>query len=111
MNLKKIITNTLAVVGAVVIIDKVIEVVTTKGTKAVCEALNEEDTNYDLDEHCQCGCTDSEENEASYQCEDDCSCSQQEETFPDIKKYDNDKNHTFEYTIKAENITSDSKEA
>ena len=111
MNLRKIITNTLAVVGAVVIIDKVIEIVTTKGTKAVCEALNEEDANYDLDDNCECGCNDSMENESPTQCEDDCSCNQQYETFPDIQKYENDETNTFEYTIKAENITSEPKEA
>ena len=111
MNLKKIITNTLAVVGAVVIVDKVIELVTTKGTKAVCEALNEEETNCDLDDNCECGCNDYVEDESPNQCEDHCSSSDQGETFPHIQKYENDEANTFEYTIKAENITSEPKEA
>lgn len=113
MNLKKIITNTLAIVGAVVVIDKVVELVTTKSTKAVCDALNEEDSAYDLEDTCECGCgcsyTDNLEEEC--QCNDECSCTDENAAFPEIKKYDTDTGHAFEYTIKAENITSDPKEA
>ena len=39
MNFKKLITNTLAVVGAVVIVDKIINAVSTKSIKAISEAL------------------------------------------------------------------------
>lgn len=112
MNLRKIITNTLAVVGAVVIIDKVVEMVTTKGTKAVCDALNDEDIAYDLNDSCECGCgsTDSEESESDCQCGEGCSCNHEDAAFPDIQKYDDSNAHTFEYSINAENITSDPKE-
>lgn len=113
MNLRKIITNTLAVVGAVVIIDKVVEMVTTKGTKAVCDALNDEDIAYDFNDSCECGCssTDSEKTESDCKCGEDCSCNHEDAAFPDIQKYDDNNSHTFEYPIKAENITSDPKEA
>ena len=112
MNLKKIITNTLAVVGAVVIIDKVVDLVTTKGTKAVCVALNDEDTDTTLDDSCECGCgcTDAEGSENSCQCEDTCSCNHEDAAFPEIKKYEENNQHAFEYTIKGENISSDPKQ-
>ncbi len=112
MNFKKIITNTLAIVGAVVIIDKIVEVVTNKGTKAVCEALNADDVDtedYDTDNIY--GCSDSEEGVTSCECSQDCLYNEDESAFPDIKKYDEDGKHTFEYTINAENITSKPKEA
>lgn len=112
MNLKKIITNTLAIVGAVVIIDKVVDLVTTKGTKAVCDALNDEDTTYDLNENCECGCgcTDAECSEDSCQCGDACSCNEEDSAFPEIKKYEENNQNAFEYTIKGENITSEPKQ-
>ena len=112
MNLKKIITSTLAVVGAVVIIDKVVDLITTKGTKAVCEALDDEDMSFDLNDNCECGCScsDSEDDNSTCKCEDDCSCSHDDITFPDIQKYDDSKKHTFEYAINAENVTSEPKE-
>lgn len=102
MNLKKIITNTLAIVGAVVIIDKIVEVVTNKGTKAVCDALNSDDI---------CECSNAEEDTTSCECDQDCSCNENESAYPDIKKYNEDGKHTFEYTINAENITSEPTEA
>ncbi|MEG2017795.1 MAG: hypothetical protein RR844_07425 [Clostridium sp.] len=112
MNLKKIITNTLAIVGAVVIIDKVVDLVTTKGTKAVCDALNDEDTAYDLNENCECGCgcTDTEGSEDCCQSEDTCSCNKEASAFPEIKKYEENNQRAFEYTIQGENITSEPKQ-
>lgn len=111
MNLKKIITNTLAVVGAVVIIDRIVEVVTNKGTKAVCEELNTYDVCCEDEDQCHCGCdcdyNESDESEPSYECDESCSCNHEDAAFPDIKKYDEEDKHTFQYTIKTENITSD----
>lgn len=111
MSLRKIITNTLAIVGAVVVIDKIVEIVTTKGNEAVCNALNN-DEDYDLSDSCECGCecSNSDYVEADCQCEDNCSCTHEDDTLPEIKKYEDNPTHSFEYTIKAENISSESKE-
>lgn len=92
MNLKKIIVNSLAVVGAIVIVDKLIEVVTDKATKVISEDML--DDNFDDEECVECH----EENE---------SCPFKDDSFPEIKKYDNgEEGQSFQYTVKAENITS-----
>lgn len=92
MNLKKIIVNSLAVVGAIVIVDKLIEVVTNKATKIVSEDMLDE--NFDDEECIKCN----EENEP---------CPFEDDSFPEIKKYDNgEEGQSFQYTVKAENITS-----
>ena len=92
MNFKKIIVNSLAVVGAIVIVDKLIEVVTDKTTKIVSEDMLDE--NFDDEECIECD----EENEP---------CPFEDDSFPEIKKYDNaDEGQAFQYTVKAENITS-----
>lgn len=108
MNLKKIITNTLAVVGAIVVIDKVVESVTNMGTKSICDAFNKNFNDCDLDSCCECDCTDSEEYPASSQSEDNISSSTEDTVSHGVNH--NDENHSFEYTIKSENITSDPKE-
>ena len=109
MNFKKIITNSLAIVGAVVIIDKIVDVVTNKGTKAVCDALNEDDFNSeDYNEDCCCNNFEDEDN--TCQCDEACECYDESVDFPNIEKYDKSDKTTFEYTIKTENITSEPKE-
>lgn len=110
MNFKKLITNTLAIVGAVVIVDKVVNAISNKSTKAISEALIND------------GFDNEEEDSDLYQCsflDDDyeenlnaCHCGEDSEidsvAFPDIKKYENkdSENATFQYAIKTEPITN-----
>lgn len=116
MNFKKLITNTLAVVGAVVIIDRIVDVIKEKGTAAVSKAMLDEDFSEDeSDDSCQCSFLDDdyEENLSSCQCDDNNCSGDDSIIFPEIKKYSNknsDKNQVFEYAIKTEPTTSDIKE-
>lgn len=111
MNFKKLITNTLAIVGAVVVVDKVVNAISNKSTKAISEALINDA--FDNDEE--------QEDSDLYQCsflDDDyeenlnaCHCGEDSEVdsvaFPDIKKYESKDtdNATFQYAIKTEPIT------
>jgi len=109
MNLKKIITNTLAVVGGVVIVDKVVNVVSNKSTEAISKAmLNKDFTEDETSDCCQCnfldndyqdilGSSNNEENNYSYD---------NSEIFPEIKK-DEDTNPVFEYAIKTDTANSE----
>ncbi|MEG1256377.1 hypothetical protein [Clostridium sp.] len=109
MNLKKLITNTLAVVGGVVIVDKVVNAVSNKSTEAISKSMIDKDfTEDETSDSCQCnfldndyedilGSNNSEEN--NYSCDNS-------EIFPDIKKYE-DTNHVFEYAIKTDTANSE----
>lgn len=116
MNFKKLITNTLAVVGAVVIVDRVINVISTKSTKAISEALMNDGLYNDEEQE------DSDIYQYSFLDDDyeenlnDCHCGEDDEmdsiAFPDIKKYRNKDadNTAFQYAIKTEPITNTPKE-
>ena len=93
MNIKKLVVNSLAVVGAIVVIDKVVNAICEKSTKIISEDM--------LDDDC-CSCDHDEDIEESNEDEDNVS-------FPDIEKYDDpssEDGQTFEYSVKTENITS-----
>lgn len=111
MNLKKIVVNSLAVVGAIVVTDKVVNAICNKSTKAVSEELLKK---FSHGGHCCC-----KKDEDSVDTEEESSENNSEDnSFPDIEKYEEpsddelneDEPKTYEFTVKAENITSDSKE-
>jgi hypothetical protein len=115
MNFKKLITNTLAVVGAVVIVDKVVNTISTKSTKAISEALMNDNLDEDGDDDsnsCQFSFLDDDYEENLNACH----CGESDEinssAFPDIKKYinKNSKDTTFQYAIKTEPTTDTPKE-
>lgn len=113
MNFKKLITNTLAIVGAVVIIDKIVNVISDKGTEVISKAMLDDDfTNNDsCDDSCQCSLFDDEDEETlhSTESEENTNNSDSSIIFPEIKKYE-DKNQVFQYAIKTEASNSDTKE-
>lgn len=111
MNFKKLITNTLAIVGAVVVVDKIVNAVSNKSIKSISEALMKGDSNEDEDSDlCQCSFLDDdyEENLNACHCGEDSEIDY--EAFPDIKQYEDSDEGAFQYAIKTEPITDTPKE-
>jgi len=115
MNFKKLITNTLAIVGAVVVVDKIVNAVSNKSIKTISEALLKGDLHEDEDEDedsglCQCSFLDDdyEENLNACHCGEDAEIDY--EAFPDIKQYGDSDENAFQYAIKTEPTTDTPKE-
>ncbi|WP_346930809.1 hypothetical protein [Clostridium sp.] len=110
MNFKKLITNTLAVVGAVVIVDKIVNAVSNKSIKTISEALMNDNEDKDEDSDlCQCSFLDDDYEENLNACH----CGEGEmdyEAFPDIKQYEDEDDNAFQYAIKTEPTTDTPKE-
>ncbi len=103
MNVKKLVTNTLAVVGTVAIVDRVVNAISTKGTKAISEAMlnNEIDVNSSQDsDQCSFFDSDYDKTQNSNKCDGNNNFNDSA-AFPEIKKYNcKDSSNTFEYAIK-----------
>lgn len=87
MKIGKLIVNTLAVIGAIVVVDKAVSAISDKATKIISEEMLNNDSESSADE--------------------------ENETFPDIKKYEEspeEEKQSFEYAVKSENITSEPSE-
>lgn len=104
MKLKNLIINALAVVGAVVVTEKIVDVISNSNTKEISKKLlNDLDLESVLDE--ENDFEDLEHNDCHYT-----SCNHDNSVYPDIKKYENSKtseeNHTFQYTVKTSDINN-----
>jgi hypothetical protein len=104
MKFSKVLTTGLSVVGAVVVVDRLADMVSTQHKKQISKCLSNLDRNHteqlsDLDEDCYCSDTMSTEKPAQREYSPD-------KIFPDVKKYvspyalNEDDNVSFQYSIK-----------